>query len=200
MKGVPPTPVHSPQPRGADPPLPSGAAPRPSSSRKLHPLSLLGTAGSWSPAPSGSSHPSYPRGGYSLPQFPPGGTAAAAAQQPGSRRRTTGPPAGARAGVAGERTGGEGRAEEPRARRRDASCLPRVTQPRPGWRWQPPVLSGPVPPRFKSPPGNPPLPAQLPAAPLSGDDVASARHPHPGAAPRQGGAAAATALSPRGAQ
>lgn len=23
--------------------------------------------------------------------------------------------------------------------RRDASCLPRVTQPRPGWRWQPPV-------------------------------------------------------------
>lgn len=54
--------------------------------------------------------------------------------------------------------------------RRVASCLPRVTQPRPGWRWQPPV-----------PPGLNPRCATAPAGTISGDDVASARHPHPGA-------------------
>lgn len=37
--------------------------------------------------------------------------------------------------------GRAGPAEEPPAQRRDASCLPRVTQPRLGWRWQPPVPS-----------------------------------------------------------
>lgn len=146
---------------------------------------------------------------------PPGG----AGRFPGSRRKGLKPPprlsrfrGGPQVPAPGLREGGRpprrhrpgwsgagraGPAEEPPARRRrDASCLSAAGHAAPSGLAAGSRPSRPVPPRFKSPPGDPPLPAQLPAAPLSGDDVASARRPHPGAPPRQGGAAAATALPP----
>lgn len=68
---------------------------------------LRGETRTSSPAPSGSTRSSYPRGGQS------------------------------------RREGRQLPATDPGRDRRDASCLPRVTQPRPGWSWQPPVPSRP---------------------------------------------------------
>lgn len=57
------------------------------------------------------------------------------------------PDLGAARRCRGEAAGGPpattGRAGRDRRRSRAAPCLPRVTQPRLGWRWQPPVLSRP---------------------------------------------------------
>ncbi|XP_065487574.1 basic proline-rich protein-like [Caloenas nicobarica] len=204
VKG-PPTPAHSPQPRGADPARPSGAAPRPSSSRELHPPSHL---------PSGHRRDLEPRSKRLLsPVLPPRGLLASPvpAGRDCSRRRPAAglpPPehgaarrcqsrgcgrANGRRGAGGTGGGAAGAAagRVPPATGHAAPSGLALAAARP-------VLSGPAPPRCKSPPGDPPLSARLAAAPLSGDDVASARHPHPGAPPAPGRSCRRDGASPGG--
>lgn len=98
-----------------------------------------------SPAPSGSSRCSYPRGSWSLSRFRPGETEAPAAQQPGSRRRSSGPPAGAGARLAGGLPATAGRAAAGGTGGGMRPACRGSRKPRPGWRWQPPVPSRPSP-------------------------------------------------------